>query len=78
MTPQPKYRQIVADIKEKIKTGAVKPGETIMSTAEMCDHYQVSATVVNQAVLVLGADGYIEGSPGVGRFAQPSEHWRKD
>lgn len=68
--PLPKYRQLVADIREKIASGELAAGAQIPSTAELCAQYGVSATVVNQAVLILAADGLIEGVAGVGRFVR--------
>ncbi|MBB5871253.1 GntR family transcriptional regulator [Allocatelliglobosispora scoriae] len=69
----PKYRQLVADIREKISSGELAAGAQIPSTAELCSQYSVSATVVNQAVLILDAEGLIEGVPGVGRFVKKKE-----
>lgn len=66
----PKYRTLVQDITDGIANGTFPPGERIPSTAELCASYKVSATVVNQAVLVLESRGLIEGVPGVGRFVK--------
>lgn len=66
----PKYRALIEEIEEAIADGILVPGEKLPSTAEMCDKYEVSATVINQAVLVLESRGLIEGVPGVGRFVK--------
>lgn len=65
---RPKYRVIVETIKDEIADGHLKPGDKLQSTVELCEEFSCSATVVNQAVLVLTGAGIIEGVPGVGRF----------
>lgn len=64
----PRYRQVIADITAQIEDGILKPGDQLPSTIELCNQYEVSPTVINQAVLILGAQGLIEGAPGIGRF----------
>jgi GntR family transcriptional regulator len=59
---------MVGDIQDSIRLGTLAPGAKIPSTAELCADYGVSATVVNQAILVLVSQGLIEGVPGIGRF----------
>lgn len=64
----PKYRRIYNDLKKLIDDNELKPGDQLPSTSEMCIKYKCSATAVNTAVLLLTAEGYIFGSPGLGRF----------
>jgi DNA-binding GntR family transcriptional regulator len=64
----PKYRRIYNDLKSKIDTKELKQGEKIPSTAKLCETYDCSATAINTAVLLLTEEGYLIGSPGVGRF----------
>lgn len=64
----PAYRRIIADITDDIANGALKPGDRLPSTAELCSEYQVSQTVVHQAMLLLAASGTVVGKPGLGRF----------
>lgn len=64
----PKYRRIYNDLKAAIDDNVLKPGSKLPSTSELCVKYQCSATAVNTAVLLLTAEGYIFGSPGLGRF----------
>lgn len=66
----PKYRTMVQDISDDIAGGVLKAGDKLPSTIELREQYKVSATVVNQAVLVLESRGLIEGVPGVGRFVK--------
>lgn len=64
----PKYRMVYNEILDRIKSGALKPDDKIPSTADLCTEFGVSATVVNQAVLLLVNDGHIFGQPGLGRY----------
>lgn len=64
----PKYRRIYSDLKSKIDGGEMKPGDKIPSTTKLCDTYACSATAINTAVLLLTEEGYLIGSPGIGRF----------
>jgi DNA-binding GntR family transcriptional regulator len=64
----PKYRKIYNDLKKLVDDGELKPGDKIPSTAALCTQYAVSATAVNTAVLLLSEEGYLIGSPGLGRF----------
>lgn len=66
----PKYRTMVQDISDDIASGILKAGDKLPSTVELREQYKVSATVVNQAVLVLESRDLIEGVPGVGRFVK--------
>jgi DNA-binding GntR family transcriptional regulator len=70
MAFSPRYREMVQKITDDIATGVLTSGSKIPSTAELRVAYGVSATVVNQAVLVLESRGLIEGVPGVGRFVK--------
>jgi GntR family transcriptional regulator len=69
----PRYRQLVDDITNDIRDGVLLPGQKLPSTKELCDQYSVSATVINQAVLVLESRNLIEGVPGVGRFVKAAK-----
>ena len=68
MDISPKYRKIYNDLKAKIDSGNLKPGEKLPSTVQMCATYSCSATAINTAVLLLAEEGYLIGAPGVGRF----------
>lgn len=64
----PKYRTIYRALKEQIDTGALKPGDKLPSTAQLCEIHSCSATAINTAVLLLAEEGYVIGAPGLGRF----------
>ncbi|MGB9792930.1 MAG: GntR family transcriptional regulator [Thermacetogeniaceae bacterium] len=68
----PVYLQIVEDIKRKISTGELKPGDAIASEAALCREYNTSRMTVRKGLAVLASEGYIYSIPGKGNFvAQP-------
>lgn len=64
----PIYLQIVEDIKEKIKTGALKPGDAIPSENALCETYKVSRMTVRKGLAILINEEYITSIPGKGSF----------
>lgn len=69
-SPIPLYFQLQELLKEKIETGAWGVGEMIPSEPELCDTYQVSRTVVRQALSVLDQDGQLRRIRGRGAFVR--------
>jgi GntR family transcriptional regulator len=66
----PIYLQIVEDIKEKINTGELKPGDTIYSENALCKTYGASRMTVRKGLAILAGEGYIYSIPGKGNFVQ--------
>lgn len=64
----PKYRKVYRALKEKIESGEYGPGRKIPSTNALCLEHNCSSTSINMAILLLTGDGYLIGTPGVGRF----------
>jgi len=59
---------VIHDIERQIAAGLLKPGDRIGSTRELCAHYEVSKTVIAQALTILKAQGVLEGAQGRGVF----------
>ena len=70
-SPIPLYFQLQEVLKEKIEMGAWVVGEMIPSEPNLCDTYQVSRTVVRQALSVLEQDGQLRRVRGKGTFVTP-------
>jgi DNA-binding GntR family transcriptional regulator len=68
MGRQPLYQTIVADIRNSITTGALRPGQKLPSITELAGQYSCSQTVVKTALAVLRATGAVEGHQGKGVF----------
>jgi GntR family transcriptional regulator len=69
-SPIPLYFQLQELLKEKIETGTWGIGEMIPSEPELCETYQVSRTVVRQALSVLEQDGQLRRVRGRGAFVR--------
>lgn len=62
------YEQIAADIRAQISSGVLKPGEKLLSTAQLRARYGVSASVIQWAMVILKAEGLVVGQPGKGVY----------
>lgn len=67
----PLYFQLQELLKEKIELGVWRPGESIPPELELCATYDVSRTVVRQALAILEQDGQISRARGRGTFVSP-------
>lgn len=66
------YRQIAADLREKIERGDLRPGDVLPSEADLTETYGVSRGTARQAFLELQASGLIDAVQGKGRFVKGS------
>jgi GntR family transcriptional regulator len=62
------YLQVTRDIREQIASGRLKPGDKLPSFASLCAQYEVSNTVIRAAMLLLKAEGLIDGRQGKGVY----------
>jgi DNA-binding GntR family transcriptional regulator len=69
-TGRPGYLQIADDLRTQIRTGSLAPGTALPSTAQLCQRYDVSASVVKAAISVLRTEGLIVGQQGKGVFVR--------
>ncbi|SEK30647.1 winged helix-turn-helix domain-containing protein [Nonomuraea pusilla] len=69
-TGRPGYLQIADDLRSQIRTGALPPGGALPSTAQLCQRYDVSTSVVKAAISVLRTEGLIIGQQGKGVFVR--------
>ncbi len=65
-----KYEKIQNMMKEKMATGALKPGDKLPSEAELCRQFSVSRNVVRQALKNLEFEGLSETMKGIGTFCR--------
>jgi GntR family transcriptional regulator len=64
----PYYIQLMDILREKVQQKEWVPGDQIPSEQSLCDHYQVSRTVVRQALRELEHEGVICRKKGKGTF----------
>ncbi|MEU9891666.1 winged helix-turn-helix domain-containing protein [Sphaerisporangium sp. NPDC051017] len=69
-TGRPGYLQIADELREQIKSGALPAGRALPSIAQLCQRYEVSASVVKSAISVLRTEGYVIGQQGKGVFVR--------
>lgn len=68
----PYYSQITENLRKRIELGELKPGDQLPGEPELCRSYQVSRTVIRQALQELTYEGLIVRRKGKGTFvAQP-------
>jgi DNA-binding GntR family transcriptional regulator len=66
----PKYERVVDAIREKIRSGQLKSGDQLPTTDELRAEYEVSYGTLRTALMLLTAEGLIEGRQGEGRFVR--------
>jgi GntR family transcriptional regulator len=64
----PYYLQLIDILKEKVQQVEWAPGDQIPGEQDLCEHYQVSRTVVRQALRELEYEGVITRQKGKGTF----------
>ncbi|MFE3175858.1 GntR family transcriptional regulator [Amycolatopsis sp. NPDC059090] len=67
----PAFRQVAADLREKIAAGQYAPGDQLPSERELVDVYSVSRPTVRDAVDVLRREGLVIAEHGRGVFVRP-------
>ncbi|GAB2939318.1 hypothetical protein GCM10027280_29530 [Micromonospora polyrhachis] len=73
MPIEPIYTRIVADIRARIASGELKPGDKLPSMAQLRTQYNASNTAVRNAMLVLREAGLTEGHQGKGVYVRAPE-----
>jgi GntR family transcriptional regulator len=66
----PAYARIASDLRTKINSRDIKPGEHLPSELELRDKYQASRNTVLDAIKMLKDEGLVETRPGQGWFAK--------
>jgi GntR family transcriptional regulator len=67
-SPIPYYHQLKIYIKGEIDAGRLEPQQRIPSEAELCKRFDISRTVVRQAIKELQNEGYLNTEKGKGTF----------
>ena len=67
----PVFRQIAADIREKISSGEYAPGAQLPSEQDLTGVYNVSRPTIREAVGLLRAEGVVYSQHGRGVFVTP-------
>lgn len=69
------WRRVYDDIRRQIETGELEPGDQLPSTPNMVQQFahlsprgQISMTTVRKAIMILQAEGWLTGYPGLGVY----------
>ena len=68
--PIPKYVRVLNALRERIETGAYRPGQALPSEHQMCAEFEVSRPTVLKALGILKQDGWVESQQGKGSFVR--------
>lgn len=68
MPAVPDYQRIVDDVRSKVRSGELSPGDKLPTKREMAVSYDVSMNTVDRALLILTSEGTIIGHQGKGLF----------
>lgn len=68
MGPEPIYRQIAADIRQRIEAGDYLPNRAVPSEMDMCETYDVSRNTVRRAIRLLNEEGVLRTVRGKGTY----------
>jgi GntR family transcriptional regulator len=68
MPPEPKYRQIAEDLRQKIESGELGYGTQLPTELELRDQYEASRNTIRDAVKLLTTRGLVETRRGQGTF----------
>jgi GntR family transcriptional regulator len=64
----PLYRQIAEDLRERIESGKLQPGQQLQTELELRERYGASRNTVRDAIKWLSTRGLVETRPGQGTF----------
>lgn len=73
MEESTRYREIAADLQDKIEAGEFPPGEKLPSDAQLCDEYDASRNTVREAVKLLVTRGLAEKQGNKGTYVLPKK-----
>lgn len=66
--PLPKYRQIVEDLRVRIRAGEYAPGGQLPSLSKLMAKHGVAGGTVDKAIAILEAEGLVRSEHGKGTF----------
>ena len=75
---KPKYFTLMEELKEKILSGQIQPGEKLPSENQLTKEYDLSRHTVRKAIGLLEQEGYVEACHGKGTFcSEKMRHMKK-
>ncbi|MEV6227545.1 TetR/AcrR family transcriptional regulator C-terminal domain-containing protein [Saccharopolyspora shandongensis] len=75
--PQPPYLRIAEDIRARIDSGRLRPGDKVPSTRQIIDEWGVAMATATKALAALRQHGLVHAVPGTGTVvSDPAAHHR--
>jgi GntR family transcriptional regulator len=71
--PVPLYYQLSEQLRERIESGVLGPGERIPSVQELSSQYAISPMTAQKAIAELARRGLVEVRRGIGTFVAPAK-----
>lgn len=71
----PLYRQIAADIEQRIRSGELRPRRPIPGETALLQQYDVARETVRRAMALLREAGWIYTVPQRGSYVSPEDSW---
>jgi len=69
------HAQVVEELTRRIVQGWWAPGSTLPTESELAEQFEVSRTVIREAIRLLGSKGLIMVKHGSGVYVQPVDAW---
>ena len=66
--PMPQYRIIAKDLRERIESNELQPGQKLPTEVDLKEEYEASRNTVRDAIKLLISQGLVETRPGEGTF----------
>src|SRR5690242_15945562 len=63
---EPPYQRIAAELRARIRTGELKPGDRIPSARQITRDWSVAIATATKVLAALRQDGLVEAVPGIG------------
>lgn len=76
--PTPIYRQVAAVVRERIRSGELRPRDPIPSESSMVADHGIARDTARAAVALLREEGYVITLPQRGTYVAPRENWPAD
>ncbi|MGL5824049.1 MAG: winged helix-turn-helix domain-containing protein, partial [Nocardioides sp.] len=73
----PKYQQIAEAIRERVRSGDLKPGDRVTVETSLAKQHRASVPTVRQAMATLRAEGIIESRQGIGTFVRTETRFQR-
>ncbi len=68
-----KYEQIATDLKARIDSGDLQPGDRLPTVVQLCDFYKASKVTVRHALEMLSDEGLVSSRRGSGTYVRKRE-----